>query len=77
MRFCRGDATSPAPHPSEKRLAVKHDAFSKRLEFRCVVAMACDDEVIPLQERIEAVVDDSDFSAFLIEAGQTGWQIKS
>lgn len=31
-----------------------------RLEFRSVVAMACDDEVIPLQERIETVADESD-----------------
>lgn len=30
------------------------------LEFRAVVVMACDDEVIPSQERIEAVSDDSD-----------------
>jgi len=28
---------------------------SKGLEFRVVVVMACDDEVIPLQERIETV----------------------
>ena len=34
--------------------------LAKGLEFRAVVVMACDDEVIPLQERIELVVDDSD-----------------
>ena len=34
--------------------------LAKGLEFRAVVVMACDDEVIPLQERIETVVDDSD-----------------
>jgi len=34
--------------------------LSKGLEFRAVVAMACDDEIIPLQERIETVADDSD-----------------
>jgi mRNA-degrading endonuclease RelE of RelBE toxin-antitoxin system len=34
--------------------------LAKGLEFRAVVVMACDDEVIPLQERIEAVVDDTD-----------------
>ena len=28
------------------------------LEFRTVVLMACDDEIIPLQERIETVADD-------------------
>jgi len=34
--------------------------LAKGLEFRAVVVMACDDEVIPLQERIETVADDSD-----------------
>jgi len=33
---------------------------AKGLEFRAVVVMACDDEVIPLQERIETVGDDAD-----------------
>ena len=33
---------------------------AKGLEFRTVAVMACDDEVIPLQERIETVADDSD-----------------
>ncbi|MBN8439941.1 MAG: DEAD/DEAH box helicase [Candidatus Accumulibacter sp.] len=34
--------------------------LAKGLEFRSVVVMACDDEVIPLQERIETVGDDAD-----------------
>ena len=34
--------------------------LAKGLEFRAVAAMACDDEVIPLEERIEAVGDDAD-----------------
>lgn len=34
--------------------------LAKGLEFRAVVVMACDDEVIPLQERIETVADDAD-----------------
>lgn len=34
--------------------------LAKGLEFRAVVAMACDDEVIPSQERIETVADDAD-----------------
>lgn len=34
--------------------------LAKGLEFRAVVVMACDDEVIPLQERIETVGDESD-----------------
>lgn len=34
--------------------------LAKGLEFRAVVVMACDDEVIPLQERMESVSDDAD-----------------
>lgn len=34
--------------------------LAKGLEFRAVAVMACDDEVIPLQERIEMVGDDAD-----------------
>jgi mRNA-degrading endonuclease RelE of RelBE toxin-antitoxin system len=34
--------------------------LAKGLEFRAVVVMACDDEVIPLQERIETIGDDAD-----------------
>ena len=34
--------------------------LAKGLEFRAVAVMACDDEVIPLQERIESVADNAD-----------------
>ncbi len=34
--------------------------LAKGLEFRSVAVMACDDEVIPLQERIEAIADEAD-----------------
>jgi superfamily I DNA/RNA helicase len=34
--------------------------LAKGLEFRAVAVMACDDEIIPLQERIEQVGDDAD-----------------
>jgi superfamily I DNA/RNA helicase len=33
---------------------------AKGLEFRTVAVMACDDEILPLQERIAAAADDSD-----------------
>ena len=36
--------------------------LAKGLEFRAVAVMACDDEVIPLQERIESVGDDADLA---------------
>jgi mRNA-degrading endonuclease RelE of RelBE toxin-antitoxin system len=34
--------------------------LAKGLEFRAVVVMACDDEIMPLQKRIETVGDDAD-----------------
>jgi len=34
--------------------------LAKGLEFRAVAVMACDDEVIPLQSRIEQITDDAD-----------------
>lgn len=34
--------------------------FAKGLEFRAVIVMACDDEIIPSQERIESVADNAD-----------------
>jgi superfamily I DNA/RNA helicase/mRNA-degrading endonuclease RelE of RelBE toxin-antitoxin system len=34
--------------------------LAKGLEFRAVAVMACDDEIVPLQSRIETVADDSD-----------------
>ncbi|MBF0566615.1 MAG: DEAD/DEAH box helicase [Nitrospirae bacterium] len=34
--------------------------LAKGLEFRAVAVMACDDEIIPLQGRIETVTDDAD-----------------
>jgi len=36
--------------------------LAKGLEFRAVVVMACDDEVIPLQDRIETVTDNADLA---------------
>ena len=42
------------------RVSVSTMHLAKGLEFRAVAVMACDDEVIPLQDRIESVTDDSD-----------------
>ena len=42
------------------RASISTMHLAKGLEFRVVVVMACDDEVIPLQERIETVSDDAD-----------------
>jgi len=40
--------------------------LAKGLEFRAVVVMACDDEIVPLQERIETVTDDADLEEVYI-----------
>ncbi len=44
----------------EGHVSVSTMHLAKGLEFRAVVIMACDDEVIPLQTRIESVTDESD-----------------
>ena len=36
--------------------------LAKGLEFKAVVVAACDDEVIPLQERIESIADEADLA---------------
>ena len=41
-------------------VAISTMHLAKGLEFRAVAVMACDDEVIPLQERIERIADDAD-----------------
>ena len=41
-------------------LSISTMHLAKGLEFRAVAAMACDDEIIPLQERIETIGDDAD-----------------
>jgi superfamily I DNA/RNA helicase len=58
--------------PTAEHQSIMHDAtasgkvsistmhLAKGLEFRAVVVMACDDEIIPLQERIETISDAAD-----------------
>jgi len=41
-------------------IAISTMHFAKGLEFKSVAVMACDDEVIPLQDRIEAITDNAD-----------------
>lgn len=43
-----------------EQVAVATMHLAKGLEFRAVVVMACDDEIIPLQARIEAIADEAD-----------------
>jgi superfamily I DNA/RNA helicase len=42
------------------RISMSTMRLTKGLEFRAVSVMACGDEVIPLQDRIEAIADESD-----------------
>jgi superfamily I DNA/RNA helicase len=49
-----------APTGEEDRVSVGIMHQAKGLEFRAVAVAACDDEVIPLQSRIEAIADDAD-----------------
>ena len=46
--------------PGEDCVSISTMHLAKGLEFRAVIVMACDDEIIPLQERIETVADDAD-----------------
>ncbi len=45
---------------SAGRVSIGTMHLAKGLEFRAVAAMACDDEIVPLRERIETVGDESD-----------------
>ncbi len=45
---------------SGARVSISTMHLAKGLEFRAVAVIGCDDEVIPLQERIEKVTEDSD-----------------
>jgi superfamily I DNA/RNA helicase len=51
------DGSSQIAH-EEISIATMH--LAKGLEFRAVAVMACDDEIIPSQERLESVADDAD-----------------
>jgi len=47
-----------ATEPSTVTISIMH--LAKGLEFRAVAVMACDDEVLPLQARIESITDNAD-----------------
>ncbi len=48
--------------PISGRVSIGTMHLAKGLEFRSVAVMACDDEVVPLQQRIEDVGEDADLS---------------
>jgi superfamily I DNA/RNA helicase len=51
---------SDATNMVADKVAIGTMELAKGLEFKAVATMACDDEVIPSQERIETVSDPSD-----------------
>ena len=51
------DGTSQA---AQGQISIATMHLAKGLEFRVVAVMACDDEIIPSQERLESVADDAD-----------------
>ena len=46
--------------PAHGAVAVSTMHLAKGMEFRCVAGIACDDEILPLQERIETISDEAD-----------------
>ena len=60
IRVCRSRYSTKNVETTSGHVSISTMHLAKGLEFRGVVVMACDDEVIPLQERIEAVSDDTD-----------------
>jgi superfamily I DNA/RNA helicase len=46
----------------EGKVSVSAMHLAKGLEFRAVAVMACDDEIIPAQQRIEAVTDEAELA---------------
>ena len=48
------------PLAQEGYLSISTMHMAKGLEFRAVAVMACDGEVIPLQSRVDAIIDEAD-----------------
>lgn len=45
---------------AEGRISMGTMHMAKGLEFKAVIVMACDDDVLPLQERVESVADEAE-----------------
>ena len=60
------------PGGASGSVAVGTMHLAKGLEFRAVAVVACDDDVIPLQSRIETVADEADLEDVYARAGERG-----
>ena len=56
---------------ASNQISISTMHLAKGLEFRAVAVMACDDEIIPLQGRIETVGDDADLQAIFTISSAT------
>jgi superfamily I DNA/RNA helicase len=57
---CKASRLDEHQSAAAKCISIATMHIAKGLEFRSVAVIACDDEVIPLQSRIESVGDDAD-----------------
>src|SRR6476659_5092214 len=57
---CSVQKSRPERRTTTGNISISTMHLAKGLQFRAVAVMACDDEIIPLQERIETVGDDAD-----------------
>ena len=55
--------------PTEGCVTLMSMHLAKGLEFRTVVVMACDEDILPLQQRIETASDESELVDFLTPNG--------
>jgi len=49
-----------AVETTSDKAAISTMHYAKGLEFKAIAVMACDDEIIPSQDRISAVTDNAD-----------------
>jgi superfamily I DNA/RNA helicase/mRNA-degrading endonuclease RelE of RelBE toxin-antitoxin system len=57
---CKSQDLNDGNSKDQSSITVSTMHLAKGLEYRAVVVMACDDDVVPLQSRIESVGDDAD-----------------
>ena len=68
------ELTAAAEGAAEK-IAVGPMHLAKGLEFPAVAVMACDDEILPLQARIEAITDEPTSRRFLTPNGTSSMSL--
>lgn len=62
LSSCKSQRLSDIGSKDQNSITIATMHLAKGLEYRAVAVMACDDEVVPLQSRIESVGDDADLN---------------